>query len=83
MYFYRSKSTLDGLKSVFNVFRRKLSLGAPLCVVRENNSRGPRGITKAINLTNSNAVFENCSKCTSDDILNLIRLVRIELNLLL
>ena len=56
MYFYRSKSTLDGLKSVFNVFRKKLSLGAPLCVVGENNSRGPRGITKAINLTNSNAL---------------------------
>ena len=36
MYFYRSKSTLDGLKSVFHVFRRKLSLGAPLCVVGEN-----------------------------------------------
>ena len=28
MYFFRSKSTLDSLKSVFNVFRRKLSLGA-------------------------------------------------------
>ena len=43
MYFYRSKSTLDGLKSVFNVFRRKLSLGAPLGVVGENNSRGGGG----------------------------------------
>ena len=29
MYFKISKSTLDSLKSVFNVFRRKLSLGAP------------------------------------------------------
>ena len=28
-FFYISKSTLDSLKSVFNVFRRKLSLGAP------------------------------------------------------
>ena len=38
-------------------------------------------ITKAINLTT--LFLENCSKCTNDDILNLIRLVRIELNLLL
>ena len=29
MHFFRSKRTLDSLKSVFNVFRRKLSLGAP------------------------------------------------------
>ena len=28
MYFYRSESTMDSLKSVFNVFRRKPSLGA-------------------------------------------------------
>ena len=40
MYFYKSKSILDSLKSVFNVCRRKLSLGAPLGVVGENNSRG-------------------------------------------
>ena len=29
MYFYRSKSTLYSLKSFFNAFRRKQSLGAP------------------------------------------------------
>ena len=29
MYFLRSKTTLDSLKSVFNVFRGKSSLGAP------------------------------------------------------
>ena len=29
MHFQRSKSTLDSLKSVFNVFRRKQPLGAP------------------------------------------------------
>ena len=29
MYFLKTKSTLDSLKSVFNVFRRKPSLGAP------------------------------------------------------
>ena len=29
MHFLRSKSTLDSLKSVFNVCRRKPSLGAP------------------------------------------------------
>ena len=29
MHFKRSKSTLDSLKNVFNVFRRKPSLGAP------------------------------------------------------
>ena len=29
MHFQRSKSTLDSLKSVFNVFRRKPPLGAP------------------------------------------------------
>ena len=35
MYFYKSKSILDSLKRVFNVFRRKLSLGAPLELVGE------------------------------------------------
>ena len=30
MHFQRSKSTLDSLKSVFNVFRRKPLLGAPV-----------------------------------------------------
>ena len=30
MYFLRSRTTLDSLKSVFNVFRRKSSLGAPV-----------------------------------------------------
>ena len=29
MYLQRSKTTLDSLKSVFNVFRKKSSLGAP------------------------------------------------------
>ena len=29
MHFQRSKSTLDNLKSVFKLFKRKLSLGAP------------------------------------------------------
>ena len=29
MYFYGSKSTLDSLNSVFNVLRKKMSLGAP------------------------------------------------------
>ena len=29
MRFWRSKSTLDSLKRVFNVLRRKLSLGVP------------------------------------------------------
>ena len=29
MHFSRSKSTLDSLKRVFNVFRRKPSLSAP------------------------------------------------------
>ena len=29
MYFLKTKSTLDSLKSVFNVFRRKPSLGTP------------------------------------------------------
>lgn len=30
MHFYRSKSSLDSLKSVFKVFKGKLSLGAPV-----------------------------------------------------
>ena len=30
MHFYRSKSTLESLKSVFKVFKGKLSLGAPI-----------------------------------------------------
>ena len=29
LHFWRSKSALDSLKRLFNVFRRKLSLGAP------------------------------------------------------
>ena len=29
MYFYGSKSTLDSQNSVFNVLRKKMSLGAP------------------------------------------------------
>ena len=29
MHFLRPRRTLDSLKSVFNVFRRKLSLGGP------------------------------------------------------
>ena len=37
MHFQRSKSTLDRLKSVFNVFRRKSSLGAPSS--RKNTQR--------------------------------------------
>ena len=34
MHFQRSDSTLDGLKSVFNAFRRKPSLGAPESVAQ-------------------------------------------------
>ena len=34
MLFYASKSAVDSLKSVFNVFKRKLFLGAP---VKKNN----------------------------------------------
>ena len=34
MPFYTSKSAVDSLKSVFNVFKRKLLLGAP---VKKNN----------------------------------------------
>ena len=33
MHFWRSNSTLDSLKRVFNVFRRKPSLGAPVLLV--------------------------------------------------
>ena len=39
MHFLRSKSALDSLKRVFNVFGRKLSLGAPSrCQTKKNNS---------------------------------------------
>ena len=45
MHFQRSKSTLDSLKSVFNTFRRKPSLGAPeeLChkIYQHSNSWKP------------------------------------------
>ena len=30
MHFYKSNSTLDSLKSIFKVFKGKLSLGAPV-----------------------------------------------------
>ena len=39
MHFLRSKSALDSLKRVVNVFGRKLSLGAPSrCQTEKNNS---------------------------------------------
>ena len=48
IHFQISKSTLDSLKSVFNVFRRKPSLGAPenktqrIGTFLKKNSRGFR-----------------------------------------
>jgi len=42
MHFYRSKSTLDSLKSVFKVLKGTLSLGAPGCTgIAEVNGSNP------------------------------------------
>ena len=41
MHFYASESTMDNLKSVFNVFWGKPSLGGPACSAPRSKKGGP------------------------------------------